>query len=233
MNRREMALAVAPRRNLFRSKQRYRECSTFTFPGAGRKVERKAWERWCASTLETRSASTVAGCWRSDTYSLCYVFTEHQLKPRLRDDEYLGEQAIEAEAYHHILSPMFGEACVQNASLGDYSLDFCQRAMLACACTLNGGGFLQNIVYEAAEDNAPLEKWSSFSRPCEATSWTSDCHGSAPPSSGGPSCERLSRTGPNGCCAITTAVKSWSVLIENACDTEAAQGDANVVLVIL
>ena len=71
---------------------------TFTFPEAGRKVECKVWKRWCASTLETRSASTVTGCWRSDTFSLCYVFNEHQLKPRLREDEYLGEPAIDAEA---------------------------------------------------------------------------------------------------------------------------------------
>ena len=100
----------------------------------------------------------MTGCWRSGTYSLCYVFTEHQLKPRLRDDVYLGEPAIDAEAYHHVLSPIFGEACIQNASLGDYSLDFCQHAILACACTLKGSRFLQNIVYEAAEEDAPQEK---------------------------------------------------------------------------
>ena len=131
---------------------------TFTFPKSGRKLECKVWKRWCASTLEKRSASMLTGCWRTDTYSLCYVFTEHQLKPRLRDDVYLGEPAIDAEAYHHVLSPIFGEACIQNASLGDYSLDFCQHAILACGCTLKGSRFLQNIVYEAAEEDAPQDR---------------------------------------------------------------------------
>ena len=90
---------------------------TFTFPEAGRKVECKVWKRWCASTLEKRSASMVTGCWRSDTYSLCYVFTEHQLKPRLRDDEYLGEPAIDAEAYHHVLFRFSGKLASRTRAL--------------------------------------------------------------------------------------------------------------------